>query len=102
MHTVAETAPSTLAGLATAGFTLLTAIVVSIGTVISFLANRRVKEKVQEVNVKVEGVDARVEGVHQIVNSRFTGLLERQERLISALEKAGIPIPQAAPEAGDN
>lgn len=35
-----------------------------------------------------------VEQVHQVVNSRLTALLERQERLIGALKDEGIKVPQ--------
>ncbi len=80
--------PSTWAGVITAIGVFLTAIVGVIGAISNWRATSRVDNRVSNVEIGVHEV-------HDVVNSRLTALLERQEKLISALERAGVPVPPA-------
>jgi len=83
--------PSTWAGVITAIGVFMTALVGVVGAVSNWRATTRAVDKVRAVEIGVERV-------HQVVNSRLTALLDRQEVLISRLQEHGIDVPPRAPE----
>jgi len=83
-------APSTLAGIVTAGG-VMSLLLTSIAALITAWAARRTSQRVE---TEVKRGNAQIAEVHVIVNQQRTDTLNYQRILIRALNKAGIEIPE--------
>jgi hypothetical protein len=82
---------STLAGIITATATVITALgglVLAMAVLIPTLRNAKAaKEAAVEANIKTDQV-------HTMVNQQRTDMMRQMERMASALQNAGITIPE--------